>query len=241
MDYLLRDAHFTGVAYGTHDIEHLISNLGVIDLPGKGLVRTIDSTAVRAFEDFLLARYHMFLQVYMHKTTVAFDHFLEQAIAEGEFSFDVPGDAWAYATLHDSTILEKMFAAAAKPEGRWSKRLVERHPAKMIFVSTNAKPEEKKIMDDLVATFQENKVQFFTMHGKQYLSKSHSSKGLDPAHSAMLVRRKLFGRFHFEPVEKYSSLLNKYNEAIDLTYLYVLPEHYKEAERIVDNFSQAMI
>ncbi|MEY4723072.1 MAG: hypothetical protein RLZZ324_585, partial [Candidatus Parcubacteria bacterium] len=29
LDYLLRDAHHTGVAYGTHDIDHLIANLGV--------------------------------------------------------------------------------------------------------------------------------------------------------------------------------------------------------------------
>ncbi|MBU1916348.1 HD domain-containing protein, partial [Patescibacteria group bacterium] len=31
MDYLLRDAYYTGVAYGTYDMDHLISNLGVVE------------------------------------------------------------------------------------------------------------------------------------------------------------------------------------------------------------------
>ena len=49
----------------------------------------------------------------------------------------------------------------------------------------------------------------------------------------MLVRRKMFGRYVYEPIATYSALLNKYNEIIDSTNVYLLPEHYARAESVV--------
>jgi HD superfamily phosphohydrolase len=229
MDYLLRDAYYTGVAYGTHDIDHLVSNLGVVELPDKGLVRTIDATAVRAFEDFLLARYHMFLQVYLHKTTIAFDHFLEQAIHGGEFALTVPGDALGYARLRDSTMIERIYGAAEDPKKVWSRRLVQRVPPKMILSSQNARPDEKELMAKVVAAFKAAKVPYFEITSHQYLSKATP---LAPQ-SAMLVRRKVLADRVYEPIERFSDLLTKYNEAIDMTHLYVLREDFAAAKEVV--------
>ena len=55
--------------------------------------------------------------------------------------------------------------------------------------------------------------------------------------SSMLVRRKMFGKYRYEPIERYSALLTKYNEAIDMTHLYVLPEHYASAKAAIERFS----
>ncbi len=235
MDYLLRDAYFTGVAYGMHDIDHLIANLGVTELPDGGLVRTIDSTAVRAFEDFLLARYHMFLQVYHHKTTTAFDVFLDKALAEGEFSLVVPGDAVGYAKLRDSTMIERLFAAAEDPKNVWSRRLVNRVPPKMILSSLNARPDQKDLMGRVVAALGEAGAPYFQITSRQSLSKMDPTDQRKP--SAMLVRRKSLGHYVYEPIESYSALLNKYNEAIDMTYLYVLREDYAAAKTVIEKFS----
>ncbi len=64
MDYLLRDSLYTGVTYGRFDLERLINTLLVVDgdvvLMRKGVV---------AAEEYLLARYLMYWQVYLHKTT----------------------------------------------------------------------------------------------------------------------------------------------------------------------------
>jgi HD superfamily phosphohydrolase len=229
MDYLLRDAYYTGVAYGTHDIDHLISNHGVVDMPDRGLVRTIDSTAVRAFEDFLLARYHMFLQVYQHKTTIALDHFLLQSLHDGEFELVIPGDALGYARLRDSTMIERLFAAAENPKNGWARRLVNRHPPKLIFASSNAKADEKALMAEVFAALTAAGVPSFEITSHQYLSKSLASVEGVGGPSSMLVRRKMFGEYRYEPIEHYSALLTKYNEAIDMTHLFVLPEHYDAA------------
>lgn len=226
MDYLLRDAHFSGVAYGAHDIEHLIGNTGVMALAGGSLARTIDSTAVRAFEDFLLARYHMFLQVYMHKTAIAFDHFLERAIHTNELSLQIPGDAERYSRLRDSTLHERIYAAADDPTHVWSRRLVERVPPKMLLVVANAKPAERDLMQRAVKALDATKVPYFTLTSKQYLSKASFS-----ADDSLLVRRKVLGRFVYDPIGRYSSLLVKYNEIIDLTHLYVLREDADDAGR----------
>ena len=229
MDYLLRDAYFTGVAYGTHDIDHLVVNLGVVEMPDKGLVRTIDSTAVRAFEDFLLARYHMFLQVYLHKTTIAFDYFLERALDGGEFTLIVPGDAISYAKLRDSTMIERLFAAAEDPKNVWSRRLVGRVPPKMILSSQNARAEEKALMVKVAEAFKDAGVPYFQITSHQYLSKTSPAA----ADSSMFVRRKVLGRHIYEPIERFSALLNKYNEAIDMTHLYVLREDLVKAKEVI--------
>ena len=237
MDYLLRDAYYTGVAYGTHDMDHLIANLGVVDQADRGLVRTIDSTAVRAFEDFLHARYHMFLQVYLHKTTIAFDHFLERALEDGEFELTFPGDAKGYSRLRDSTMIERLFKAADDPKNVWSRRLVARQPAKLILMSSNAKPDEKALMAEVIAALKTAGVPCFELTSHQYLSKSLPTVEGAGGPSSMLVRRKMFGKFVYEPIERYSALLTKYNEAIDMTHLFVLPENYASAKAAISRFS----
>ncbi len=237
MDYLLRDAYYTGVAYGTHDIDHLVANLGIVDQGERGLVRTIDATAVRAFEDFLLARFHMFLQVYLHKTTIGFDHFLEQALAEGEFTLVIPGDAKGYARLRDSTVLERLFTAAEDPKNVWSRRLVNRQPAKLILASANAKPDEKALMAEVIKALKDAGVPYFEITSHQYLSKSLPTVEGAGGPSSMLVRRKMFGQYRYEPIERYSALLTKYNEAIDMTNLFVLPEHYAAAKTAIARFA----
>ena len=63
MDYLLRDSHNTGVAYGVIDYERIISNLQLND----GLV--LDIKGVQAAEGALVSRYFMYPSVYQHHTT----------------------------------------------------------------------------------------------------------------------------------------------------------------------------
>jgi hypothetical protein len=229
MDYLLRDAHYTGVAYGVYDVDHLIRNLGVT-LQGKDLILTIDSTAVRAFEDFLLARYHMFLQVYHHKTTNSFDYFLKQAFAQKEVTVHVPGTVAGYLDLRDSTFTEALFEAAQDPKNHWSRRFVYRRPAKRLFVSSGDNPASRLELRKVQKLLDAAKVPSFTISSHQYLSKLDSQrKRRKKGDGLLLVRAKRLGRLVFTPIEKYSSLLKKYNEVIDMANLYVLPEHFKSA------------
>ncbi len=81
MDYLQRDAYFTGVASGRFDVEQLLASLRVFERDGK-LVLGIDSRGVVALESFVTARYMMFASVYFHHTTRLFEHILHEVLQE---------------------------------------------------------------------------------------------------------------------------------------------------------------
>ena len=79
MDYLLRDAYFTGVAGGTYDGEQLIASLRVLEVDGQQQLG-VDGRGVVALESFVLARYMMFATVYFHHTTRAFERVLNDVL-----------------------------------------------------------------------------------------------------------------------------------------------------------------
>lgn len=85
-DYLLRDSVMTGVKYGIYDFERL---LHVLRLDARRENIVVAANGTQAVEKYLQARYHMYSQVYLHKTVRAgertFDSLLLRAadIAQG--------------------------------------------------------------------------------------------------------------------------------------------------------------
>lgn len=72
LDYLLRDSKNTGVDYANLDLEWIIRNAEIFDNKLVFKIKTLN-----AIEHYLLGRYHMFKQIYNHKTSTAFDHTLK--------------------------------------------------------------------------------------------------------------------------------------------------------------------
>jgi HD superfamily phosphohydrolase len=72
-DYLLRDAHSTGVRYGIYDLDWLLRSLRFAPADGAGApALAIDGAkGLPAIEAFITARLFMFQQVYLHKSTRA--------------------------------------------------------------------------------------------------------------------------------------------------------------------------
>lgn len=81
MDYLLRDAYFTGVSTGRYDAEQLLASLRLFEVNGS-LAVGIDRRGVVALESFVMARYMMFASVYFHHTTRMFEHVLHDVLRE---------------------------------------------------------------------------------------------------------------------------------------------------------------
>ncbi len=81
MDYLQRDAYFTGVVSGRFDAEQLLASLRLYEHEGK-LILGIDARGVVALESFVTARYMMFASVYFHHTTRLFEHILHEVLEE---------------------------------------------------------------------------------------------------------------------------------------------------------------
>jgi HD superfamily phosphohydrolase len=81
MDYLQRDAYFTGVASGRYDADQLVASLRLFEINGR-LAVGIDTRGVVALESFVMARYMMFASVYFHHTTRIFERVLQDVLRE---------------------------------------------------------------------------------------------------------------------------------------------------------------
>lgn len=68
MDYLLRDAYMTGTTYGNFDLERILRVLRVQD--GHLCVKRSGTHAV---EDYIMARYQMYWQVYLHPDAAGYE------------------------------------------------------------------------------------------------------------------------------------------------------------------------
>ena len=72
MDYLSRDAYFTGAAYGHIDYFRILRSMKIEN--NKVLVR---ASGVHSIESYLMSRYHMYFQVYYHPVARAYECILE--------------------------------------------------------------------------------------------------------------------------------------------------------------------
>ena len=113
-DYLLRDSHYAGVKYGIYDLDRLLDSLYVTE--DKQLV--ILNKGFFAAEQFVLARYHMFSQIYLHKTKRCFETLTrlacEHLVKLGEFKYPTlddlnsPENIQNFISLDDAWLLEKI-------------------------------------------------------------------------------------------------------------------------------------
>ena len=84
-DYLLRDAHATGVTYGSYDLDWLLRSLrfGIPRSETYAPPLAIDGAkGIPAIESFILARLFMFQQVYFHKTERASEWMLSRILEQ---------------------------------------------------------------------------------------------------------------------------------------------------------------
>lgn len=99
MDYLLRDSHHIGVAYGRYDHYRLIDTLRILpkasddNLGSQELGLGIEVGGLHSAEALLLARYFMFSQVYCHHVRRIYDihlkDFLKKWLPYGMFTTSI--------------------------------------------------------------------------------------------------------------------------------------------------------
>ncbi|MBO6048131.1 MAG: HD domain-containing protein [Erysipelotrichaceae bacterium] len=71
MDYLLRDSYFAGVTYGQFDMSRILRTVRVCD---NRLV--FKESGIQAIEDYMLARYYTYWQVYYHPIGLSYEHLI---------------------------------------------------------------------------------------------------------------------------------------------------------------------
>ena len=100
MDYLLRDSHHKGVAYGKFDHYRLVDTLRILPQSNEseGLQEPalgVEEGGIHSAEALMLARYFIHSQVYFHPVRRIYDihlrDFLKERLDDGVFSTDLEG------------------------------------------------------------------------------------------------------------------------------------------------------
>ena len=111
--------------YGRYDLDWIVQNLNPAVKDGRAYL-ALSRAAAFAFEDFLLSRYHMFVSVYYHHTSVNFDYMLRRYYEESPGEFEIPSDPEAFLALRrrgalvHAAPLEEPRGPSASPRGRAS-------------------------------------------------------------------------------------------------------------------------
>jgi uncharacterized protein len=139
MDYLLRDSHHAGVAYGKFDHFRLIDTLRILPSGEGGSPHPrlgVEEGGLHSAEALLLARYYMYSQVYFHPIRRIYDihlkDFLAADLAEGKF----PTDLELHLRMTDNEVNARILAATddtAHPGHDAASRLMRHNHYKVLY------------------------------------------------------------------------------------------------------------
>lgn len=77
LDYLRRDSLFTGAGYGHYDYFRILNTFEIFEEKDKSRSIVWPEKAKLAIEEYIFARFYMYQNVYLHKTTRGFEKMLE--------------------------------------------------------------------------------------------------------------------------------------------------------------------
>lgn len=231
-DYLLRDSHFTGVSYGVYDLTRLLACICIVDGPEQAELG-LDIHGIHPLESLLLARYHMFLQIYFHKTPPAFEYFLSKAVEEGEISLSLENGVDDVVRMRDDGIISQLHAACEQGLP-WSRRILHREPARLVLRERlGAEHQENFLADELIGALKNEGCHVFTRQSHQVFTNIAGAGSIERG-QRLLCERRVLGRSLIENVTKHSALLSSFNQPIDIRNTYVLSEDSDKALKVMD-------
>jgi hypothetical protein len=142
IDYLNRDAHYTGVAYG------------IIDYPRIRLKLTLSNGKLAVYNDgltgaetLLLARYFMFSSVYHHKTILIAGGMYETALDIAIEEKRIPAEALK--SFNDDQMLGAIIAGGGRPASMISNMLARRLFKKVCYTGIGKDVRIEEVADKL--------------------------------------------------------------------------------------------
>ncbi|HMM23053.1 MAG TPA: HD domain-containing protein [Selenomonadales bacterium] len=153
MDYLLRDSLYCGVSYGKYDLDRLLSSLTVYQKDAQ-IRLAVEKGGIHAVEEFILARYFMFVQVYFHRTRRMYDkmltYFLQDLLpkpASAETGV-YPTDVNEFLEWDDAKVWALMRENAALNE--WAHRIIERDMISLVYESPSHSDFKDKQIHNMI-------------------------------------------------------------------------------------------
>lgn len=104
MDYLQRDAYYTGVSYGHFDMERILR----VMRPAEDQA-VVKSSGMHAVEDYIMSRYQMYWQVYFHPVSRSAEVILKKILHRAKYLFET-GYKFGQEPVHFHTFFDKVYA-----------------------------------------------------------------------------------------------------------------------------------
>ncbi|ADQ06252.1 metal dependent phosphohydrolase [Caldicellulosiruptor hydrothermalis 108] len=238
MDYLLRDSLYCGVNYGRFDIERLINTLTVWEDEDHMLYLAIEKGGMHAFEEFVLARYFMFTQVYFHKTRRFLDNalfnFLKEVLPNGQY----PKDVYDFLNYDDMYIFQLMKDNIR--QNKWAERILKRKIMSKVYET----PEHAEKREQDIFNFIKNELS--ERIGKENLLLDSADKLIHQ----MPIRYEVDSEKAIPliddieekpiPVSIASEVIRKMTEPINIKRIYVTEDKKDEAINIVSGILRKM-
>lgn len=224
LDYLVRDAMFSGAQYGLVDVGWILSHLSAWTANGQ-VCLALDSGAIYAFEDFLVSRHHMFLQVYFHHTSVIYEEMLKRYVQEAGGEWGISADLEAYLFL-DDVALEAHLRTVSSP---WARRIVRREPYRRVVErhgpahQVNVERESARLQAagiDTILTASTGRLSRYALGRRTRDERPIYVKERLPGQPATRVL----------PLSEASSVFERYADAHSIARIYVAPEQREAAQ-----------
>lgn len=225
MDYLERDSYFCGTSYGKIDLEWLIQNMSFHRKEGK-LYLALNRRALYSFDDFLISRHHMYLMVYFHHKAIIYEEMLNRYLTSPDCSFKLPADISDYVRFNDYKLHEHL----ASVDNMWAKRIASRRPYRMLIELHNINESDRPTT--MKQALEAEGLDVIWASSKARLSKYHSGSPEDRALDIYVVDQ----YDHWDqptPINSSSEIFKRYEGARIIDRLYVAPESYAKAEKLL--------
>lgn len=148
IDYLVRDAQCTGVAYGLIDYHQLIEMLRILPFNGR-LELGIEENGIESCEALLLARHFMHRRVYQYSTAKAYSFHLMRFMQKF-YKGNEMNDLDRYLWMTDNEVLSAIASAAREGDKDAIALFTRKQRFKAIEINDKMKEEElHKIKRDL--------------------------------------------------------------------------------------------
>lgn len=225
MDYLERDSYFTGTSYGKFDRDWMINNMTAYAHENK-IYLGLNRRALYTFDDFLISRHHIHLMVYFHHKCVIYEELLNLYLSSPDCTFQLPASLDEYTLYNDFRLHEHLISA----KNPWAQRVAQKKPYKMLAELHNT--AESNRPEKVKAALEEKGIDVIWASSKARLSKYHSSSEDDKSYQIWVIDQ--YDKWDKpSPIGQSTEIFKKYESARIIDRLYVAPENYMKAEKIL--------
>jgi HD superfamily phosphohydrolase len=227
MDYLVRDSYYTGTSYGHVDMDWIISNLAYHVVDGA-LYLALNRRALYTFDDFLISRHHMYLQVYFHHRCIVYDEMLNLYLTSSDCDFRLPADINEYLRYTDYLLYEHLRTS----KNYWAKLISDRKPYRVTFELHSLADNDR--IDKMQAALEKEGFSTIQSNSQTRLSKYHATSPDEHLIHKIYVIDQFDKLIPAIPIEETTQIFKMYEGTRRVERLYVPSSDVDLAKKFIE-------